>query len=118
VQKARTPALHQLRNAVKFALEANTSKAMMSMHACGTVASNSVRFTLRAGEGFAPLKPSTIANRFRQRGDKGRRKAEKAYLVALRNGWAPAMAQSAAGIKPLINTAEMLHSITYVVRKI
>lgn len=61
-----------------------------AMNRAGIIAQNSVKSTIRAGEGFAPLAPATLAARKRE-GYKGE--------------------------KPLIRTAQMLNSITYVIRK-
>lgn len=62
------------------------------LNAAGLVAQTSVKMTIRAGEGFAPLKPGTLAAR-RRKGAKG-----------------------AKGDKPLIRTGQLLNSISYVVR--
>jgi hypothetical protein len=55
----------------------------------GIIAQNSVKAIIRAGEGFAPLAPSTLAARKRA---------------------------GAKGTKPLIRTGQLINSITYVVR--
>ena len=56
----------------------------------GLTAQAAVKNTLRAGEGFPPLAPATLAAR------------ERAGFT---------------GTKPLIRTAQLLNSITYVIRK-
>jgi len=55
----------------------------------GLVAQNSVKMTLRAGDGYAPLSASTLAARARR---------------------------GVSRTKPLIDTGQLLNSITYVVR--
>lgn len=71
------------------ALSYNTTAIVKGLNTAGLIAQASVKRTLKAGEGFAPLKPSTLAAR--------RRKGVK-------------------GEKPLIRTGQLLNSITYVVR--
>lgn len=74
-----------------YAKQALTNKAAIEqgLNAAGLVAQSAVKNRIRSGEGFAPLKPGTLAAR--------RRKGAK-------------------GIKPLIRTGQLLNSITYVVR--
>lgn len=69
------------------------------LHAAGLIAMTAVQSKLRAGP-FEPLKASTIRRRrIRSAGSSYRRKAT-----------------TAADVKPLIDTAQMLHAVTYVVR--
>jgi hypothetical protein len=72
-------------NVLNGRLEALNTAYMRS----GTIAQNSVKATIRAGEGFAPLAPTTLAARKRA---------------------------GAKGTKPLIRTGQLLNSVTYVVR--
>lgn len=74
-----------------YAKQAFTNKAAIEqgLNAAGLVAQSAVKNRIRSGEGFAPLKPGTLAAR--------RRKGAK-------------------GTKPLIRTGQLLNSITYVVR--
>lgn len=59
------------------------------LNAAGLIAQASVKKRIQSGEGFAPLKASTLAARARK---------------------------GAKGTKPLIRTGQLLNSITYVVR--
>ena len=69
-------------------------------------------------QGIPPeLKPATIAARRRARGTKSRRKSELAYMKAIAAGMEPEVAQSAAGITPLVNTGQLRNSITYTIRR-
>jgi phage gpG-like protein len=74
-----------------YAKQALTDKSAIEkgLNAAGLVAQSAVKNRIRSGEGFAPLKPGTLAAR--------RRKGAK-------------------GEKPLIRTGQLLNSITYVVR--
>jgi len=60
------------------------------LNAVGLLAVSSVKATIKAGEGFDPLKEGTLAARRRK---------------------------GAQGTKPLIRTGQLLNSITYVLRK-
>lgn len=60
-----------------------------ALNRAGIVASDAVRRVIRAGDGMAPLAPSTLAARARKK---------------------------FKGTKPLIHTGQLLRSITYVVR--
>ncbi|MGU2444432.1 bacteriophage protein [Burkholderia aenigmatica] len=111
----------QLQRGVGAALSGNVEKVDQALGAAGTLAVSSVRLRIRNNIP-PPLAPSTVANRFRQRGTKSQRKSEKDYGALIEAGaQAAGMSlseiQSAAGIIPLINTGEYLKSITYVVRK-
>jgi len=76
----------------RYAKKAVTGEATIDqgLNAAGLVAQSAVKNRIRSGEGFAPLKPSTIAARKRQ---------------------------GKQGEKPLIRTGQLLNSITYVVRQ-
>lgn len=111
----------QLQRGVSAALNGSLDKVDQALGAAGTLAASSVRLRIRNNIP-PPLAPSTVANRYRQRGTKGQRKAEKDYAALIDSGaQAAGMSlseiQSAAGIIPLINTGEYLKSITYVIRK-
>jgi hypothetical protein len=118
IAAAEKPVLLQLKKAGKAAMDGDAGRALQYMHAAGSVASNSVRDTLLKGEGWDPLSPQTILNRNRSRGTKSHRKEELYYLALYSSGMDAADAQSAANIKPLINTGEMFRAITYVIKKV
>lgn len=61
-----------------------------SLNRAGLIAQTSIKNTLRAGEGFEPLKPATLRARARS---------------------------GAKGTKPLIRTAQLLNGVTYIKRK-
>jgi len=79
-----------LAKGAKEALEGNEGAVDKAMNSAGLVAQASVKNTLKAGAGWAPLADSTIAAR-KKRGF--------------------------AGEKPLIWTGQYMNSITYVIRK-
>ena len=86
------------------------------MQKVGMIAQSSIRNLINSGISPA-LQPGTIANRFRQRKTKGRRKGEKEYLKNIGEGMSAEEAQSATGIIPLVNTGQLRNSINYVIRK-
>ncbi len=91
-------------------------KIEQTLHAVGLVTQASIRKTI--GQGIPPpLAPSTIAQRFRQRGTKSRRKAELKYMDLVASGVDEAQAQSDANIVALVNTGQLRNSINYVIRE-
>jgi hypothetical protein len=105
--------LKKAANAVMNPTKPASPDAMLT--AAGFVAEESIKGVIMSGIG-PPLSPATIANRHRKRGGK-MRQAEKDYANHIAGGMSPAKAQEAAGILPLIDTGQMLNSITHVVRK-
>jgi len=89
VAAAKDKCLGVLKNAAKAGFK-DPAAIDKGLNASGLIGQASVKNTLRAGEGFAPLKPATIAARKRK---------------------------GAKGKKPLIRTGQLLNSITYVVRE-
>ena len=114
VQKARAPALVQLRQAADAALAGDTAKMLQGLNRAGIVASNEVKLTINSNIP-PPLKPDTIRNRHRGR-DTKMRESEQVYLGLVAKGVAPGAAQGEVGIVALVNTGQMRNSITYVVR--
>lgn len=120
VQDAQDEIAEHLKKAGQAAFDGKKDKVRQELERAGLVAQNSVKDKIENGD-FAPLKPSTVAARARARGTKSRRKAEREYLDMIKSGaQAAGMSleeiQTAAGIKPLVNTAQYRNSITYVVR--
>lgn len=118
------PAVESIKEEVTHALEYAAVKGMQgepkvveqSLNAVGILAQNAMRKKITDGP-FAPLSPRTIAGRAAKAG-RGRRKGEQKYLDLVKGGLSPAEAQSAVGIKPLIDTGQLRRSLTYVIRKI
>lgn len=88
VASAKDKLVQTLKGYAKQAL-ADKSAIEKGLNAAGLVAQSAVKNRIRSGEGFAPLKPGTLAARKRK---------------------------GAKGTKPLIRTGQLLNSITYVVR--
>jgi hypothetical protein len=80
----------------------------------GQKATSSVQGMIREGL-QPPLPAKTVANRFRKRENKKRRKGEQQYVDIVAAGGTEAEAAAATGIKPLYDTGGYLRSITYVV---
>jgi phage gpG-like protein len=78
-----------LKDSARHALSHDTNAIERGLNQAGLMAQASVKQTLKQGEGFAPLKESTLQAR-RRKGFKGE--------------------------SPLIRTGQLLNSITYVVR--
>lgn len=116
IKNAEKPIAANMKKAVNAALDNDQRRVDAALNSAGLAASSSVREAVEDGD-FVPLSPSTIANRYRQRGTKGQREGEKAYQSLIDQGIKPEQAQAQAGIHPLVNTGEMRNSITYVLRK-
>lgn len=78
------------RGAADALTEMNPSAVLTAKNKAGLIAQNSVKATITAGEGFAPLAESTLAARKRR---------------------------GVSRTKPLIDTGSLRNSITYVIRK-
>lgn len=109
-------AIRRFKDAGTAALSGDPKKAERQLNAIGLLGASAVKTKLNTGP-FAPLSPRTIAQRAAQRGTK-RRKSETKYLDLVAGGTDPAQAQAEAGIKPLLNTLQLLNAITYVIRRI
>lgn len=114
VQKARAPALVQLRQAADAALKGDTTGMLQALNRAGIVASNEVKLQINSNIP-PPLKPGTIRNRHRGR-DTKIRESEQVYLDLVSKGVEPGAAQNEVGIVALVNTGQLRNSITYVVR--
>lgn len=89
--KAASPKCAEILKGYAQGCFTNQSAIDKGLNAAGLVAQTSVKNFIVAGEGFAPLSPGTIKARQRR---------------------------GAQGTKPLIRTAQLMNSITYVVRKV
>jgi hypothetical protein len=104
-----------LKIAADAALHGNDARVTAALTKAGIDSASQVKLEIETAP-FVPLKPSTVANRYKQRGTKKRRQAEDHYLSLIKQGFSPAAAQTATGIQPLINTGALRNSITSVVR--
>lgn len=116
IQKSRDQFMPYLTGAASAAMDGKSEIAKQELMRAGQVAVNGVKRELTTGN-FVPLSPATVAARYRARGAQRPRKGEVQYAALLSQGLSPATAQAQAGIRPLINTAQMLNSVTYVVRR-
>lgn len=116
VEKSLDRSTKQLELAAKAALKGEASTVQMRLEIAGQIAASSAKREIQSGD-FVPLKPSTIRNRRRSRQTKSMRDAEKEYIRLVSEGMSEEDAQSAAGIRPLVNTGALRNSITSVVRK-
>ncbi len=91
------------RQAVDAVRAGHVADAELALEKAGLVAQSSVKNAIRNGD-FAPLRPATITYRNRSRATIGKRENEKRGSLNF-----------GANVKPLINTGELLKSITYVV---
>jgi hypothetical protein len=109
-----------LKKAAQNTLDRKTGAVDANLNQAGIVASMSVKNKINDGD-FAPLKPSTVSNRRNSRDTKSMRKSEKEYMELIASGaQAAGMSlseiESASGVKPLVNTAQMRNAVTYVIR--
>lgn len=115
VRSVQTEVIELFKRAAKEAIS-GSDKIDVYLHQAGNVAVSAVKKTITSNIP-PPLSPVTIANRYKRRKTKTRRPEEEQYLRAIALGTPRGAAQSAAGIIALINTAKMLNSITYVIKK-
>ncbi len=121
IDDAKDDITKYLKKAAVSALDGKTDKVTAALDAAGTKARDSVKNKITDGA-FEPLKPATIANRFRQRQNDTMRDAEKEYLELIASGaqaagFSLSEIEASAGIRPLVNTGQYRNSITYVIRK-
>lgn len=107
----------RLKAAGESALSGDAVAMRKQLNAVGLLVSERVKRVITDGIP-PPLSPATIAARRHSRGTKSQRASEIKYADLISKGVSPADAQTAAGITALINTAQMLRSITYVIRKV
>lgn len=116
VEKAKDNVLVPLKKAAELTMAADSKGADQALQVVGLIAQASARNEISTAA-FVPLKPETIANRFRSRDTKSMRKGEIKYLELVDGGMSPGDAQAVTGIKALINTGQLRNSITFVVRR-
>lgn len=119
IQDAEPAISRDMEKAVNAAIDKKSAAVDAALNAAGLAGQSAAKAKIRSGD-FAPLSPRTVAARYRARGSASRRKSEKAYMelarAAAASGMSLADVQSAAGIKPLINSGDFLNSISYVVK--
>jgi hypothetical protein len=116
IRSAKSAIVAHYEQAAKRGLKSGDVTAMAAAHrVIGQLTVDAVKRYITSGH-FAPLAPSTVAQRSRQRGTR-RRVSETKYLALIAAGMTPALAQNIAGVRPLINTGQMRNAVTYVVRK-
>jgi hypothetical protein len=116
ITAAQSPISARMKQAALNVIDGGEDAGDTALNQAGLIAQSSIRKVI--GEGIPPpLAPSTVANRFRQRKTKTRRKGETEYLRLIGQGSSAEDAQKATGIKPLLNTGQLRNSITYVLRK-
>lgn len=117
VKSVQKLSISLLRDASIAALSGASNQVMVIYNKVGLINITAVKGKLLAG--LTPsLSPKTVAARARARGASKRRKSEEKYLELINEGSSAQVAQDATGIKPLINTAQYLRAITYVIRKV
>lgn len=104
MKKARPEIKRHFFNAAHLATQGNKQGAMAQLEQAGMAGASAVKLAIVDGD-FVPLSPYTIKNRHKQRLTKSKRKGEKDD------------ANFGVNVKPLINTGQLLQSITYVVKK-
>ena len=116
IERAKNDIEGGLKNAGQLALKGDAAKVEKQLMAVGILAASSVRSVI--AEGIPPpLKPSTIEGRIRRRKSKTWRARRRAEVAA--NAAYLGEENAGAGIfTPLIDTGQLLKSITYVLRKV
>jgi hypothetical protein len=115
----------KIKAAMKSLLKTGDEEALDSgLERVGMYAANSIKGIIRAGIQPA-LKPSTVLTRYRKRKTQKLRAGEKAYQAEFKRllakgtdeEQAAAEAQALTGITPLVDTGQLLNSITYVLKR-
>ena len=100
--------------AMKAALNDDKRSCDKILERLGISTAEAVKEYLRTAE-FTPLKPATIANRYRSRMTEGKRDNEK-RLIRDESGKLVENPNFGVGIRPLINTSSLLNAIdSYVI---
>lgn len=97
-----------LGNGAKKALDGDRAAGANALVKAGLLASSSVKATITAGDGFAPLALSTLEARARH----GRKGAAK-EIASRAAGNAP----DASNARPLIDSGQLRNAVTYILRK-
>jgi hypothetical protein len=116
VQNVEAETAAELKKAADAALAGDSKLADQHLNRTGIIAANEVKRVINSNIP-PPLKPRTIADRYKNRGTKTRRDNEILYLKLIDQGMDPGAAQDEAGIIALIDTGQLRNSITYVVKK-
>lgn len=104
-----------LQQAMNAALQGNEAGMEKALHAAGITAVTSVKRVITA-KIPPPIKPATMAKRRRHRGSK-QAKARAAYREFHSKYQAGLVGMDASSVTPLVDTGQLLNSITYVIKK-
>ena len=104
VAHGRPEIREHLEAAVKAAYRGKARESSAELEQAGSVAESAVKKEISTAD-FAPLKPSTIANRNKSRGTVGKRENEKAGSE-----------EFGQSVRPLINIGWLRDSITHLVK--
>lgn len=115
IQESADDWMPKLKKAATASLNGQSKSALNALDQAGTLAERGAKTKISDGP-FEPLKPSTIRNRRLSRMTQSMRKSEKEYFRLVQQGMDSAEAQTATGIKPLINTGSLRNSITHIIR--
>jgi hypothetical protein len=118
VKNSRSKWERYLRQAATAALEGNDGVMDRALNAAGQIARDAVAATITAGIP-PPIKPATMAARARHRGGGAdRAEARSAYRGFHERYEAGIETEvTGGGVTPLIDTSQLINSITFVVRK-
>lgn len=116
IERAKSDIEGGLKNAGQLALAGNIAGVEKQLEAVGLLAVSSVRSVIVEGIP-PPLKPSTVEGRIRRRKSKTWRAKRRAEIAA--NAAYLGEENASVGIfTPLVDTSQLLKSITYVLRKV
>lgn len=106
VESVKDELKKQLQAAAKAALKENDEGMLKHLKLAAGKGERGVRNYMRNAP-FEPIKLETAANRYRDRGNKGPSKGERAAIAS----------GSTEGLKPLINTGQLRNAITGIVEE-
>lgn len=97
----------------------NAAAATKALHAAGQVGVNTARKIMQAGEGYAPLTRGAVRSRlYRAMGALRQRDNPKAWAKRKKQLLDTRSRYTLEGAEPLVDTAQLRNSITYVVREV
>jgi hypothetical protein len=110
IKKAQKNINIEMKQAALASVEGKEEEVQQALKRAGLWAQMFIQDTIEKGEGFAPLKRATLLARLRRR---------KSLWKYYHKPWMKEAKETfLAGLKPLIDTSELLKSITFVIRRI
>ena len=115
VERVKDRIVQRLKVAASAAVQGQSDRLDSYFQALGQEVADSIKHVI--SEGIPPpIKPATVLARHRERGAKHIAEAEKAYIKMIQGGGPPSPAALMELVVPLINSAQLLNSISFVIK--